>query len=131
MADMKDADRTLAALAARQRQVFTRAQAIAAGLTSNDIYYRVSTGVFVRCGHHTLHFEGCTLDYRGCCSPDCSTSARRRSFPANPQRLSMGSTDTLKVRCNSSCPVNPRNRTTIGVVTSLPAIGRLDRVMVD
>ena len=62
---MNDADRRLAALAALQRQVFTRRQALHAGLTHQGIGRRIESGLFATVGSHTLHFAGSTLDWRG------------------------------------------------------------------
>ena len=62
---MNDADRLLVALAARQRQVFTRRQARLAGLTAAAVHRRVKAGALVVHGPHTLHFAGSQLDWRG------------------------------------------------------------------
>jgi hypothetical protein len=43
---MNDAERALAKVAATQRQVFTRAQAVAAGLSPNGVSRRVANGLF-------------------------------------------------------------------------------------
>ena len=60
---MNDADRSVVELAARQRQVFTRDQALAAGLSAAALRRRVKTGQLVRYGSRTFHFTGATLGY--------------------------------------------------------------------
>ena len=62
---VNDCDRNLAALAAQQRQSFTRQQARSAGLSFNAIRRRIDSGGFVVVGQHTLTFAGTTLDWRG------------------------------------------------------------------
>jgi hypothetical protein len=62
---MNEAEKALAALAARQRQVFTREQARAAGLSFNAITRRLQHSDFVAVGSRTLTFGGVTLDWYG------------------------------------------------------------------
>jgi len=130
MALMKDADRELAALAARQRQVFTRAQAAAAGLTASDICYRVARGLLVPWGPHTLHFGGAALDWRGQLlaglldlGPKALVSGRSAAGLHLLDGFGEGDLDYL-------LPRTLRNRTTLGLVTSIPSIEPLDRVTV-
>ena len=65
MDGMNGIDRALADLATAQRQVFTRRQAVAMGLTPSALYRRTASGLLVAYGPHTLHFAGVTLDFRG------------------------------------------------------------------
>src|SRR5262245_37821768 len=62
---MNDADRLLACIAASQRNVFTRAQALGAGLTRSSYQRRLASGLFVRVGTTTARFAGQELDWRG------------------------------------------------------------------
>jgi very-short-patch-repair endonuclease len=62
---MNHIDRTLAALAARQYQVFSRQQTREAGLTTWSLQRRLATGHFIAVGTHALAFAGVTLDWRG------------------------------------------------------------------
>lgn len=62
---MNDADHRLVAIAAEQRQVFTRPQAREAGLAQNTITRRLADQRFVRVGACTLTFSGVNLDWRG------------------------------------------------------------------
>ena len=132
LVDMNDADRALAELAATQRQVFTRMQAYALGLTPSDVSYRIARGLLVRIGPHTVRFAGASRDYWGQLlaglldlgSP--ALVAGRAAAAAAPAR--MGST---KVRSSISVPRSMRNRRTPGLVMSTPAIEPLDRVVVD
>lgn len=62
---MNDEERTLAAWAARQHQVFSRDQARASGLSNKAIARRVASGSFVVVGPQARTFGGVTLDWRG------------------------------------------------------------------
>jgi hypothetical protein len=55
---MNHVELAVAAIAGRQHQVFSRAQAIAAGLSSSSLDRRVQSELFVPCGVHTLRFCG-------------------------------------------------------------------------
>ncbi len=128
---MKDADRTLARLAATQRQVFTRAQARQAGLSASDVAYRQSSGLFVACGPHTLRFAGTTLDYRGRLQaglldlgPEALVAGLAAAALHHLDGFDEGPLEYLVLR-------SMRNRRTPGIVMSTPAIEPLDRVVVD
>lgn len=62
---MNAIERDLVELATRQHQVFSRAQARAAGLSASSLSRRVASGAFVPCSPGGLHFAGVTLGYRG------------------------------------------------------------------
>lgn len=62
---MNDSEQRLLAIAARQRQVFSRPQARQAGLSQNAISRRLADRRFVRVGPRTLTFAGVRLDWRG------------------------------------------------------------------
>lgn len=128
---MKDADRVLAALARDQHQVFSRSQAVAAGLTASDIYRRTQSGAFVVCGHRSLCFAGADLTYRGHLKAglldlggDALVSGRAAAALHHLDGFDGGPLQFL-------LPRSMRDRTTVGVVTSSPDISRLDRTKVD
>ena len=128
---MNAAERTLADLAARQRQVFTRAQALTAGLSPSALHRRIKDGLFVPYGPHALHFAGVTLDYRGRLlaglldlGPDALVSGRAAAALHGLDGFEEGPLQFL-------VPRSRRSRGTVGMVTSSPSIGALDRTTVD
>ena len=82
---MKEIDRRIAALASGQRGVFARSQAIEAGLSSNDIYYRTTTGLWVPRGPHTLTFARSTgaTSFNSSAGP-CTSSRLKTSVRTLP-----------------------------------------------
>jgi hypothetical protein len=62
---MKDVDRRLADLAARQHGTFSRAQARAAGLSSSALYRRLERDQILVCGIAALHLPGTVLTWHG------------------------------------------------------------------
>jgi hypothetical protein len=128
---MNDGDRTLAALAATQRQVFTRAQALEAGLTPQSIGRRLGGGLFVRVGPRALCFAGTTLDWRGRLQAavldlgeEALVSGRAAAALHGLDGFAEGPVELLVPTC---C----KDRTTGGRVRSSPTIGRLDQCTVD
>ena len=128
---MNDADRTLAALAARQRQVFTRDQAVAAGLTRSGITHRTHTGLLVPYSVHVLHFGGTTLDWRGRLTaglldlgPDALVTGRAAAALHGLDGFDEGPLEFLVPRAQ-------RRRRTVGEVRSSSGLMPLDRVPVD
>jgi hypothetical protein len=125
------ADRRLAAIAASQRQVFTRAQAREAGLDRSALHRRIRGGLFVPHGPHTLHFVGAQLDWRGCLlaalldlGDHALISGRSAAALHGLDGFAEGPVETL-------VPRRERGRTVVGSVTSTLEIGRLDRDLVD
>ena len=128
---MNDADRQLAALAAIQRQVFTRRQALDAGLTHQAVGRRIRSGLFVTVGPHTLCFAGSTLDWRGWLQAGvldlgvgALVSGRSAAalhgldgFPEGPVELLV--------------PTERRRAGVAGYVSSSPSIGPSDRCVVE
>ena len=62
---MKHVDQRIAALSASQRQVFSRAQALAAGLSPSGLSRRVRGGLYVPLGPQTYHLAGAAPPWRG------------------------------------------------------------------
>jgi len=118
-------------LAASQHQVFTPAQAVAAGLSKTGVARRVHSGVFVPCGTHALHFAGVTLTYRGKLmaglldlGPGALVSGRASAPLLGLDGFDETHLEYLVLR-------EQRGRTTTGLVTSTHHISRLDRVEID
>jgi hypothetical protein len=128
---MNDADRALAALAGRQRQVFTRNQAVAAGLTRSAITYRAQNGLLVPYGVHVLHFGGTTLDWRSRLAaglldlgPNALVTGRAAAALHRLDGYDEGPLEFLVRR-------SQRRRRTVGDVRSTSRLIPLDRVPVD
>ena len=131
---MNDADRALAELARRQRQVFTRQQATAAGLGRSAFTRRVRGGLFVPVGSHTFTFAGVALGWHGRLQaglldlgPGAIVTAESAAvlhgldgfwYPDEPPVV------FVVERAD-------RNRRTVGTVLSTPRIGPLDRTVID
>ena len=128
---MNAAERNLADLAAHQRQLFTRFQALTAGLSPSALHRRIKDGLFVPYGPHSLHFAGVTLDYRGRLlaglldlGPDALVSGRAAAALHGLDGFEEGPLQFL-------VPRSRRSRGTVGMVTSSPSIGALDRTTID
>jgi hypothetical protein len=128
---VNDVDRSLAALAASQRQVVSRNQAHAAGLTRAALYRRIKSGHLIAAGPRSVHFAGVQLDWRGRLmaglfdlGADAAVSGRAAAALHGLDGFSDGPLEFL-------VPAGQRDRRTTGRVRSSPSIGPLDRVVVD
>ena len=128
---MTDADRLLVALAARQRQVFTRQQARLVGLPPAAVHRRVKAGTFVAHGPHTLHFAGSRLDWRGTLlaalldlGSDATITGRAAVALHGLDGFAEGPVELL-------VPRRLRGRTSVGTLTSSPHLYRLDVVTLE
>jgi hypothetical protein len=128
---MNDADRRLAALAGKQRQVFTRQHALSVGLTHNGIRRRIDSGTFVVVGTRSMTFAGVALDWRGQLQaglfdlgPGALVSAESAAALHGLDGFGEGPLVYLVGR-------QFKDRRTIGTVTSSPSISLLDRTKVD
>lgn len=128
---MKDADRAVAALAAQQRQVFTRGQAQAAGVSASGITRRLANGLYRPVGPHTLTFAGVALDWRGRLQaglldlgPDAMVAAEAAAGVHGLDGFGEGPLVFL-------VPRTQRHRPAAGDVVTTSHVSRLDRVMVD
>lgn len=128
---MKEIDRHLATVAASQRGVFTRAQAVDAGLTSGGIHYRISNGLLVPRGPHTLTFAGTTLDWRGELLSGLFDLGPRAVITARSAAAMLGLDGYGEGPLDFLVPREHRSRKTVGLVMSTPRIGQLDRVNID
>jgi len=128
---MKDVDRRLAELARQQHQVFSRSQAIRAGLTATSLCRRLQSGLLVVCGPQALRFAGVSLSHRGLLmaglldlGPDALVSGRAAAALLELDGFDEGPQEFLIPRAH-------RRRRTVGTVTSTADISRLDRIVVD
>lgn len=111
--------------------MFTRAQAVSAGLTYNAVRRRVDSGLFVVVGHHTLTFAGLTLGWR--------SRLRAALLDLGPGALVSGEAAAALHGLDGFdegpetylVPRALRGRTTNGTVTSSHSITRLDWVVID
>lgn len=128
---MNDAHRRLLAVAAAQRQVFTRAQALDAGLSFSDISKRIADTRFAIVGSRTLTFAGASLDWRGQLraglldlGPGTVVAAEAAGALHELDGYREGPLVFLTTR-------GKRKARTVGDVLSTTSIDRLDRVRVD
>ena len=128
---MNDADRQLAELAKRQHQVFSRGQAMEAGLSKFALCRRVQSGLYVAIGPGSLCFGGTDLTYRGRLKaglldlgPRALVSGRAAAVLLELDGFDEGPLEYLQPRVQ-------RSRSTTGTVTTTTQISRLDRVVVD
>jgi hypothetical protein len=128
---MNDADRRLAAIAAIQRQVFTREQALAAGLSASAIGRRESSGLFVAHGPWTLHFAGSSLDWRDCLLAGLLDLGSSALVTARSAAALHGLDGFEDGPLQFLVPLGLRGRRTVGQVSCTPSIGPLDRATVD
>ena len=128
---MNDADRRLAAVAASQRQVFSRAQALEAGLTRSGVHRRTTSGLLVACGSRSLCFAGAQLEWRARLmaalldlGDGAVVSARSAAALHELDGFGEGPVELL-------VPTARKDRSTNGRVMSTPALGALDMEVVD
>src|SRR5262245_15864850 len=128
---MNDTDRTLAALAATQRQVFTRAQALKAGLTQQAIGRRLASRFFVPVGPHTLCFAGAMLEWRGRLQAAVLDVGDEALVSGRAAAALHGLDGFVEGPVELLVPTWCKDRKTNGRVRSSPFIGRLDHCIVD
>jgi putative AbiEi antitoxin of type IV toxin-antitoxin system len=121
---VNEVEARLIELTAGQHQVFSRAQARAAGLSSSALSRRVRAGRLVACGTTALRFAGVTLTYRGelmagilDLGPDALVTGRAAAVLHGLDGFSEGLLEYL-------VPRDQRGRVTSGVVTSIRCINR-------
>jgi hypothetical protein len=128
---MNEADRRIALLAATQRQVFTRKQAVAAGLSLNAIRRRIDSGMFVVVGTHALTFPGVALDWRSQLQVGLLDLGRGALVSAEAAAALHGLDGFGEGPLAYLVPRSMKDRITIGTVTSSPSIAPLDRTDID
>ena len=128
---MNDADRRIASIAARQRNVFSRRQALAAGLSRSAYQRRVESGLFVPVGSHTSRFAGQELDWRGQLmaglldlGPGALVTGRSAAGLHQLDGFGEGPIEHLVPRAH-------RGRVAHGELSSTLGLDRIDRVVVD
>ena len=128
---MKDVDRRLAELAASQRQVFTRDQAVAAGLTHAGLHRRTKGGLFVPHGPRTLHFAGTELDWRGRLLAGLLDLGDSALVSGRSAAALHGLDGYVEGPIELLVPRRQREMTAVGRVSSSLVINPLDRDTVD
>ena len=128
---VNDADRRLAALAATQRQVFTRAQAIEAGLSRSGVHRRLATGLFVPVGPRTLHFSGVSLDWSGRLQAGLLDLGAQAMVSGRSAAALHGLDGFGEGPVELLVPRGQRNGGARGRVRSTLVVGPLDRVTID
>jgi hypothetical protein len=128
---MNDADRSVARLAEAQRHVFTRQQALAAGLSRSGLQRRVAAGVFVAVGTTTYRFAGAELDWRGQLLSGLFDLGMTAVVTGRSAAALHGLDGFVERPVEFLVPRSRRSRTTTGRVSSTLEIGPLDRVVVD
>jgi hypothetical protein len=128
---MKDADRLLAAVAANQHGVFSRAQAYARGLDRWAVSRRVRSGRWAPVGTHSFRFAGADVTWRmllGAGLLDLGDGAVVSGRAAAALHGLDGATPgTLEFYVDRA----RRSRRTTGVVRSGPELASVDRCRVD
>lgn len=128
---MNDAERRLIGIASRQRQVFTRRQALEAGLSSTGVYRRLDSGLFVPVGPHTMTLVGVTLDWRSQLQAGLLDLGLGALVSAEAAAALHGLDGFAVGPLVYLVPRSRRRRTTVGAVTSTHDVAALDRCTVD
>jgi hypothetical protein len=127
---MNDADRRLAAVAALQRQIFTREQALDAGLSLSAIGRRERSGFFIAHGPRTFHFVGSSLAWRDSLHAGLLDLGDGALVTARSAAALHGLDGFEEGPLQFLVPSGRRRRRVIGRVSSSPSIGPLDRASV-
>jgi hypothetical protein len=128
---MNTTDRTLAAVAARQQQVFSRKQAVSAGLSRSAIRRRLRSGLFVTVGTHCLQFAGAELAWRGELTAGLLDLGDDALVAGRAAGALYGLDGFTEGPLEFRVPVSSRGRTTLGLVHAGPLLEPIDRGMVD
>lgn len=128
---MKAIDRELGRLAAAQRQVFSREQALAAGLSEHGLYRRLRNGMLTQVGSRTYTFAATVLDYRGSLLAGLLDLGPGTLITARAGAALHGLDGFGEDHLDYLVPREIRGRHTRGRVRSSSDIARIDRVTVD
>jgi len=128
---MNDADRLIARLAEAQRNVFTRQQALTAGLSRSALQRRVASGLLVPVGTTTYRFAGAELDWRGQLLSGLFDLGMAALVTGRSAAALHGMDGFAEGPIELLVPRSRRSRLTAGRVSSTLEIGPLDRVVVD
>jgi hypothetical protein len=131
LADMNEALRTIATLAAEQHGVVSRTQLLEGGVSQWSVQRHVASGLLVPVGTHTYRFAGTTLTWQGQLraglldlGPEALVARRSAAALHGLDGFAPGPLEFLVPRVH-------RDRRTVGVVHSGPPVPFLDRVRVD
>ena len=128
---MNDADRSLARLAAAQRNVFTREQALSAGLSRSGLQRRVASGLFVVVGTKSYRFAGAELDWRGQLLSGLFDLGAAALVSGRSAAALHGLDGFAEGPVEYLVPRSQRSRLASGRMSSTLEIGPLDRVVID
>jgi Transcriptional regulator, AbiEi antitoxin len=128
---MNDADRSIARLAEAQRNVFTRQQALSAGLSRSGLQRRVAAGLLVPVGTKSYRFAGAELDWRGHLLGGLFDLGMAALVTGRSAAALHGLDGFAEGPVELLVPRARRSRLASGRVSSTMEIGPLDRVVVD
>jgi hypothetical protein len=128
---MNDALRTIAALAAEQHEVVSRAQILSHGLSRSALQRHVADGLLLPVGTHTYRFAGTALGWRGQLhaglldlGADALVAGRAAAALHGLDGFEPGPREFV-------VPRGQRRRRTVGLVRSGPPVPLLDRTRID
>ena len=128
---MKDADHRVAQLAQRQHGVFSRRQALAAGLSPSALSRRVASGRYVVAGPSSLRLTGPALTYRGELSAGLLDLGPLALITGHAAAHLLGLDGFQEGPLEFLVPRSDRHHQTLGMVRSTRDISTLDRVSID
>jgi AbiEi antitoxin C-terminal domain len=128
---MNDALRTIAALAAEQHEVVSRAQILAHGVSRSALQRHVAGGLLVAVGAHTFRFAGTALTWRGHLHAGLLDLGRDALVAGRSAAALHGLDGFEPGSLEFVVPRGQRRRRTVGVVRSCPPVPPLDRSQVD
>lgn len=128
---MNAAERALVTLAASQHGVFSRRQAIGAGLSPSGVSRRLRSGELVVAARRSLRFAAAPQSWRGSLMAGLLDLGDASLVSARSSAALLGLDGYDEGPVAFLVPRGQRDRRTVGEVTSSPDIARLDRVAVD
>lgn len=128
---MKDTDQRIAALSASQRHVFSRDQALAAGLTRSGVWRRVRGGCYVPLGPQTYHLAGAEPPWRGLLLAGMLDLGSAAVVTGRSAAALHGLEGFAEGPVELLVPRELRKRRALGTVTSTSSLDLIDRSIVD
>jgi Transcriptional regulator, AbiEi antitoxin len=128
---MNHVDQRIAALSASQRQVFSRAQALAAGLSRSGLSRRVRGGLYVPIGPQTYHLAGAEPPWRGLLLAGVLDLGAGAVVTGRSAAALHGLDGYAEGPVELLVPRGLRKRHAVGSVTSTSSLDQIDRSLVD
>jgi hypothetical protein len=128
---MREADRRLAAVAARQRNVASREDVTASGLSPKALHRRVASGLLVPVGTKAFTFAGVELDWHGRLQAGLYDLGSDALVAGRAAAALLGFDGFGPGPLSYYLPRQLRGRCTAGVVRSGPPVHPLDRTVVE